>query len=110
MPLKVVKKKVSSKDNFEGAFNNFPKIMESTVLQTPLDPRDNIKLEEEVDIQDLVLFTDETMNMFQVKEEIIESTKQSIDALVHEGKITSNLSSVSHEWNELLKLEMKNEI
>ena len=67
-------------------------------------------MEEEVNIQDLVLSTDETMKMFQVKEEIIESTGQSIDALVHEGKITSNVSSVSHEWNELLKLEMKNEI
>ena len=30
MPLKVGKKKLSSTVNFEGAFNNFPKIMEST--------------------------------------------------------------------------------
>ena len=68
-----------------------------------------MKLEEEVDIQDLVLSTDETMEMVQVKEEIIDSTGPSIDTLVHEGKITKTFSS-SHEWNELLKLEMKNKI
>jgi hypothetical protein len=102
MPRKVGKKKVSSTDNFEGAFNNFPKIMESTDLQSSFDPRDKIKLEEEVNIQDLVLSTDETMEMVNVKEEMIDG-----DTLVHEG--TKDFSS-SHEWNELLKLEMKNKI
>ena len=48
--------------------------MESTDLQSSFDLRDNIKLEEEVNIQDLVLSTDKTMKMVQVKEEIIEST------------------------------------
>ena len=49
------------------------------------------------------------MEMVQVKEEIIDGTGPRIDTLVHEGKITKTFSS-SHEWNELLKLEMKNKI
>ena len=65
MPGKVDKKKVSSTDNFEGAFSNFPKIMESTDMQSSFDLRGNIKLEEEVIIQDLVLSSDETMKMVQ---------------------------------------------
>ena len=63
------KKKVSPTYNFEGAFSNFPKIMESIDMQSSFDLRDNIKLEEEVSIQDLVLSSDETMKMVQVKEE-----------------------------------------
>ena len=109
MPRKVGKRKVSSTNNFERGFKNFPAIMESTDMQSSFDLRDNIKLEEEVNIQDLALSTDETMEMVQVKEEIIDGTGPSPYALVHEGKITNNFSS-SHEWNALLKLEMKNKI
>ena len=65
MPQMAGKKKVSSTDNFEGAFSNFPKIMESTDMQSSFDLRGNIKLEEEVIIQDLVLSSDETMKMVQ---------------------------------------------
>ena len=109
MPRMAGKKKVSPTDNFEGAFSNFPKIMESIDMQSSFDLRDNIKLEEEVSIQDLVLSSDETMKMVQVKEEKTDVDRTSIGTSVHEGNIARNFSS-SNEWNELLKLEMKNEI
>ena len=58
------KKKVSSTDKFEGAFSNFPKIIESTDMQSSFDLRDNIKLEEEVIIQ-------ESIN--SIREEVIQN-------------------------------------
>ena len=76
---------------------------------TSFDLMDNIKLEEEVHIQDLVLSTDETMEMVQVKEEIIDVDRTSIGTSVHEGNMTRKISS-SNQWKALLKLEMKNEI